>query len=84
MAKDEEGYEDALGEVVPDILKALSMGLPCREMCDTVTQTCGCGDPETFGEVSLSVIFCPTLSSQQKGLALVLMRGVWVGEAMDF
>jgi hypothetical protein len=52
VIKDEEDPEDALGEAIPDLLQALSMGLPCREMCDTVTRTCGCGDPETFGEVS--------------------------------
>ncbi|GAQ84458.1 hypothetical protein KFL_001900010 [Klebsormidium nitens] len=55
VATDEEDYDDALSEAVPDILGALSMGLPCREMCDVVTQTCGCGDPETFGEVLTSV-----------------------------
>jgi hypothetical protein len=52
VIKDEEDPEDALGEAIPDLLQALSMGLPCREMCDAVTRTCGCGDPETFGEVS--------------------------------
>ncbi len=47
----------ALQEAVPRMLQAASLGLPCREMCDTITQTCGCGEPTTFGQVALTLPF---------------------------
>jgi hypothetical protein len=45
----------ALQEAVPRMLQAASLGLPCREMCDTITQTCGCGKPTTFGQAMMSI-----------------------------
>ncbi len=42
----------ALQEAVPRMLQAASLGLPCREMCDAITHTCGCDKPTTFGQVT--------------------------------
>jgi hypothetical protein len=39
-------------EAVPRMLQAASLGLPCREMCDAITHTCGCDKPTTFGQVT--------------------------------
>eukprot|EP00899_Mesostigma_viride_P020232 jgi/Mesvir1/2820/Mv13917-RA.1 len=41
----------AVVDVVPQVLNALALGLPCRAMCSAVTATCGCGRSPTFGKV---------------------------------
>ncbi|CAK9875514.1 unnamed protein product [Sphagnum jensenii] len=45
----------ALQEAVPRMLQAASLGLPCREMCDAITHTCGCDKPTTFGQAMMSM-----------------------------
>lgn len=45
----------ALQDAVPRMLQTASLGLPCRSMCNAITDTCGCGDPATFGEVMTSI-----------------------------
>ncbi|KAG6554646.1 hypothetical protein Mapa_003664 [Marchantia paleacea] len=45
----------ALQLAVPRMLQTASLGLPCRKMCNAVTQTCGCGQAATFGEVMTSI-----------------------------
>lgn len=41
----------ALQEAIPRMLQTASLGLPCRKMCNAITDTCGCGEAATFGEV---------------------------------
>ncbi|CAM6098318.1 unnamed protein product [Calypogeia fissa] len=45
----------ALQEAIPRMVQTASLGLPCREMCDAITDTCGCGEAATFGEVMTSI-----------------------------
>ncbi|KAL2644791.1 hypothetical protein R1flu_012378 [Riccia fluitans] len=45
----------AVQSAVPRMLQAASLGLPCRNMCNAITQTCGCDHPATFGEVMTSI-----------------------------
>ena len=51
VAEKKEKPSVALQQAVPRILKSASLGLPCRQMCDAITTTCGCGRAATFGEV---------------------------------
>uniref|UniRef100_A0A7S0R6S6 FZ domain-containing protein n=1 Tax=Pyramimonas obovata TaxID=1411642 RepID=A0A7S0R6S6_9CHLO len=39
----------ALTEAMPGVLNALSLSMPCREMCKAVLDTCDCGSSHTFG-----------------------------------
>ncbi|KAL3161829.1 hypothetical protein ABBQ38_008919 [Trebouxia sp. C0009 RCD-2024] len=40
---------EALSSVMPPLLKAASLSLPCREMCKAVTTTCACGQERSLG-----------------------------------
>ncbi|KAG0572094.1 hypothetical protein KC19_VG067800 [Ceratodon purpureus] len=55
VAERKEKPSVALQQAVPRILQSASLGLPCKEMCDTITTTCGCGRAATFGEVMKSI-----------------------------
>lgn len=69
---------------VPRILGAFSLGLPCREMCDAVTNTCGCGEATTFGQMMAALKRRQTRGSAQpystnmtSSTAQELFAGVW-------
>jgi len=34
---------------VPKVVKAISLSMPCREMCEDVIKTCNCGKSHTYG-----------------------------------
>lgn len=42
---------DALADVVPMLLNASSLTMPCREMCEAVVRTCGCNNAYNFGKL---------------------------------
>ncbi|KAK9829899.1 hypothetical protein WJX72_008541 [[Myrmecia] bisecta] len=48
---DEASQIEALSSAVPMLLKAMSLSLPCREMCEAVVNTCSCKKDRTFGEL---------------------------------
>eukprot|EP00850_Spirogloea_muscicola_P014283 SM000101S09281 [mRNA] locus=s101:310714:313080:- [translate_table: standard] len=47
--------KEALQSHVPRMLEGASLGLPCREMCHHITNTCSCGINTTFGAVMTSL-----------------------------
>ena len=50
----EQGPADSLGAIssaMPVLLKAMSLSMPCKAMCEAVVDTCGCGVSHTFGEL---------------------------------
>jgi hypothetical protein len=51
VAEKKEKPSVALQQAVPRILQSASLGLPCKQMCDSITTICGCGREATFGEV---------------------------------
>jgi len=55
VAEKKEKPSVALQQAVPRILQSASLGLPCKQMCDAITTTCGCGRAPTFGEVMASI-----------------------------
>lgn len=56
-AKDKEEEEktemimQVLADALPDLIKASSLSMPCRAMCEAVVDTCGCGRKRTFGSL---------------------------------
>lgn len=46
-----KGWGAALSAAVPSLVKANSLGLPCREMCHDLMETCACGEDKTFGQL---------------------------------
>lgn len=69
---------------VPRILAAFALGLPCREMCDAVTATCGCGEPTTFGQMMTALkrrqsrgLAQPYATNMTAATAKNLFAGVW-------
>ena len=34
-----------------NLLQASSLSLPCREMCEAVMSTCGCGNEQSLGSL---------------------------------
>lgn len=55
VAEKKEKPSVALQQAVPRILQSASLGLPCKQMCNAITTTCGCGQAATFGEVMESI-----------------------------
>jgi hypothetical protein len=55
VAERKEKASLALQQVVPRMLQAASLGLPCKQMCNAITDTCGCGEAANFGEVMVSL-----------------------------
>lgn len=55
VAEKKEKPSVAFQQAVPRILQSASLGLPCKQMCDAITTTCGCGRAPTFGEVMTSI-----------------------------
>jgi hypothetical protein len=50
----EQGPADSLSAIssaMPTLLKAMSLSMPCKAMCEAVVDTCGCGVSHTFGEL---------------------------------
>lgn len=43
VAREQSGPREALASAFPSMLAALSLGMPCREMCSQVTDQCNCG-----------------------------------------
>jgi hypothetical protein len=41
----------SLAEALPSLQQAMALSLPCREMCEAVQASCGCGQARTFGEL---------------------------------
>ena len=39
----------ALAPVVPELLQASSLSMPCREMCEAVVSSCSCDQEQHFG-----------------------------------
>ena len=42
---------ELIESTMPNLMDALALGLPCREMCDAVTASCNCGRPTAFGDM---------------------------------
>lgn len=56
-----KGTESAISAALPELLDAVSLSMPCREMCESVMATCACGDEpghkfQTFGQLIEEVL----------------------------
>ncbi|DBB04962.1 hypothetical protein WJX82_002727 [Trebouxia sp. C0006] len=47
---------EALSSVMPQLLQASSLSLPCREMCEAVMSTCSCSQERTLGSLLQKVM----------------------------
>jgi hypothetical protein len=41
----------SIAEALPSLQQAMALSLPCREMCEAIVATCGCGQQRSFGEL---------------------------------
>lgn len=82
-----KGAEAALSAALPELLDAVSLSMPCREMCESVMATCACGDEaghrfQTFGQLMEEVLAGADargspLARVPKGFKTALFGRVW-------
>eukprot|EP00271_Cylindrocystis_brebissonii_P004670 TRINITY_DN16483_c0_g1_i1.p1 TRINITY_DN16483_c0_g1~~TRINITY_DN16483_c0_g1_i1.p1 ORF type:complete len:415 (-),score=76.07 TRINITY_DN16483_c0_g1_i1:1403-2647(-) len=68
IANGKAGPVQSIQAAVPRMLEAFSLGQPCREMCDVVTNTCGCGKSTTFGEIMTLIEAKPAKGSAAEAM----------------
>lgn len=56
---------EALSLVMPQLLQASALSMPCREMCEAVVSTCGCNSQRTLGSLLDAALSDITLPNQQ-------------------
>ncbi|KAJ7567211.1 hypothetical protein O6H91_02G137000 [Diphasiastrum complanatum] len=77
----------ALQEATPRIFQALSLGLPCKKMCNALVKVCGCGHLPTFGEVMTKLQKHPVAEYSTNisvSTAKVLFAKIWGIPICDF
>lgn len=65
----------ALAESLPELLKASSLTMPCRAMCQAVIDTCGCGRSRTFGSLIDEYLESVSADAADDGAAKPLPEG---------
>lgn len=76
-----EGEDSAqsLSAALPELLKASSLAMPCRQMCEAIITSCSCNDEQKFGSLLEAFVANHIALGEQlpRGFTTELFGSVW-------